>query len=127
MLLELPIATLKELCSDAVGLSDHVTRCVDVLKEQWNQLEKTAFWDDEDYGIDQDWEADEHSTPRLEHVDGSLNEQATRDLVAWLHAEQPQGRSLLGRSIQLIFRLQLQIVESGTLPHTCSYGRTVAE
>jgi hypothetical protein len=93
MLLELPLATLKELCSDAVALSDHVTRCVDVLEEQWNQLEKTAFWDDEDYGIDQDWEANEHSTPRLEHADGGLDEQATRDLVAWLHAgQEPAGQ-----------------------------------
>ena len=34
MLLELPLATLEELCSDAVALSNHVTRCVDVLEKQ---------------------------------------------------------------------------------------------
>ena len=34
MLLELPLTTLEELCGDAVALSDHVTRCVDVLKKQ---------------------------------------------------------------------------------------------
>jgi tubulin beta len=34
MLLGLPLATLEELCGGAVALSDHVTRCVDVLKEE---------------------------------------------------------------------------------------------
>lgn len=121
MLLELPIDSLEQLCCEPQSLAEHVHSCVEVLEEQWNQLEKTQFWDDDDFGIgigqdcidvEAHWDADEVvglPPPRAAQKagpagGGRLNEQATRDLVSWLHTSTASSSTALGPGVTPIAR-----------------------